>query len=132
MKFIIDNWVFISSLLGIGSTGGLIGFFTGKKKRKEQLKVIEGNALETMQKAYDTFTTDMKERYNLIRGELQEVKQENKEQRTDLRILQKDNSRLHVEVAQLTKENHELRQMVVELKGENTVLQNELKKYRKK
>jgi hypothetical protein len=132
MKFIIDNWVLISSLLGIGGTGGIIGFFSGKKKRKEELKLLEGNALDIMQKSYDTFTSDMKERYLLLRQELQEVKSENKEQRNDLRILQKDNSRLHIEAAQLTKENHELRQMVVELKEENTTLQNELKKYRKK
>lgn len=132
MKFIIDNWILISSLLGVGSTGGIIGFFSGKKKRKEELKLLEGNALDIMQKSYDTFTADMKERYLLLRQELQEVKSENKEQRTALRILQKDNSNLHLEVAQLTRENYELRQMVVELKGENTVLQNELKKYRKK
>lgn len=132
MNFITENWQIISSLLGIGTTGGIIGFFSGKKKRESDLKQSESNALKTMQSAYDTFTADTNERYNYLREELKEVKKENINQRQDLRALQKDNSSLHLEIAKLTRENHELKQMVVELKSENTILLNELKKYRKK
>jgi len=131
MSFISDNLsVIITGLTG--TIGSIVAFFGGKKVKKSKEKETESNALQQMQKAYDTFTADSNEKYNALKAELNEIKQENREQRRDLRTLQKDNSKLHLEVAQLTRENHELKQMVAELRGENQSLQNELKKYRKK
>jgi len=131
MGFLQENIGVI--LTGVtGAIGSVAGFFTGRKQKASKDKEAESNALQQMQKAYDAFSVDMKEKYTELKTELREIKDENKTQRADLRGLQKDNSKLHLEVAQLTRENHELKQMVAELKSENSTLQNELKKYRKK
>lgn len=131
MSFFSDNLGVI--LTGVtGGIGSVVAFVTGRKQKASKDKEAESNALQQMQKAYDLFSADMKEKYTELKEELKEIKEENKTQRRDLRSLQKDNSTLHLEVAQLTRENHELKQMVSELRQENTILQNELKKYRKK
>lgn len=132
MSFFSDNLgLIISSIFGT-TGGGLFGWFAGKKQRKAKDTEAENTAVQSIQKSYDLFTSDMKQKYEELKLEIKDLKTENKDQRSDLRALQKDNSKLHLEVAQLTRENHELKQMVAELKQENTTLNNELKKYRKK
>jgi chromosome segregation ATPase len=128
----LELWHVVTGALGLTTSGGILGIFFDRKKRQNEAKQSESNALQTMQKAYDTFTADMKEKYDSVKTEMVEVKNENREQRSDLRALQKDNSKLHLEVAQLTRENHELKQMVAELRQENIKLLKELEKYKKK
>lgn len=131
MSFFEDNLgVIVTGATGVGTS--IMAFFTGRKQKQSKDKQAEATAVQSIQASYDIFTSDMKEKYQELKTELREIKDENKTQRQDLRYLQKDNSKLHLEVAQLTRENHELKQMVSELKLENSTLQNELKKYRKK
>lgn len=126
MNFFDQNF---EILIGTISTiiASVVAFFTGQKSKE---KFEEGNALKTTQEVYDELVKDVQQKFDNLKQEMREVKEENREQRADLRTLQKDNSKLHLEVAQLTRENHELKELCRELKIENQTLRNELKKYK--
>lgn len=133
MNFITDNIVVILTSIGLGGgSGGLIGFFTGKKLKKSKEKHTESSALVEMQSAYNTFTRDFNVKIELQDKELLEIRKENREQRADIRILQKDNTALHKEIRVLSKENNQLRAMVSDLTLKNETLSFELKKYKRK
>jgi uncharacterized coiled-coil DUF342 family protein len=75
-----------------------------------------------MQVAYDKFTEQANKQIDRILSEMDDIKVENREQRSAIVALQKDNSKLHVEISKLMTENNELRRMVSELKVENEIL----------
>lgn len=54
---------------------GLIAYFSGRKRAEVELKSSEGEALKTMQEAYDKFTTDSLKKYQELYEELHEVKE---------------------------------------------------------
>lgn len=130
MSFITDNWQMIVSSLGIGTGGGLLGYFKGRKGIQIKNKTDDANATEAMQKAYATFVKDTNIEIKQLRDEMQAVKTENREQRKDLRDLQKDNANLHTEITQLTKENHRLQNQIIDLQNENKQLSLQLLQYR--
>lgn len=128
----------ISTLLG-GTSGGILGVFLGKKRRKaidkqeeEKANLQESTVFQSMQKSYDIFSKDMTDKYTILKKELTSIKQENIEQRKSLRSLQQDNSNLHIQITSLTKENNELKTIVTKLSLENKQLHFELTKYKKR
>jgi hypothetical protein len=54
---------------------GLVAYLSGKKKAEVELRSSEGEALKTMQEAYDKFTTDSLKKYQELYEELHEVKE---------------------------------------------------------
>lgn len=49
---------------------GVIAYLAGRKKERAQLKQTEGDALKTMQDAYDRFTSDSLKRYEELAKEV--------------------------------------------------------------
>ena len=69
---------FIKQYLGeavVAIVTGLIAYLTGRRKANAELKSSEGEALKTMQEAYDKFTTDSLKKYQELYEELHEVKE---------------------------------------------------------
>jgi len=129
-EFLTNNWQILLAAIGLSGSGGAIGIYFDRKKRKADAKQSEGNALQTMQKAYDVFVEDSKSKIDEIKAELKDIKQENREQRKTLRVLQTDNARMHKQISDLSKENTELRAVVARLELENKELLLQLKKYK--
>ena len=87
MNIIRDNWEVISG--GIATIAAWVG---GRKSKKTTEKKESADALGGMQKAYDSFVEDQKERYNeikesmaFLREQLLEVQLDNKSLRAELR-----------------------------------------------
>lgn len=68
---------FIKQYLGeavVAIVTGLIAYLTGRRKANAEIKSSEGEALKTMQEAYDKFTSDSLHRYEELSKELREVR----------------------------------------------------------
>lgn len=103
MKFLYDNWLVIAGFLT-----PIVTFLTGWKLRKINYKKEGATALDSIQKVYDTFTTQTDSKFTELFKEIADLKTENVEQRKAIRDLQKDNRDLHLEVSKLMKKNNEL------------------------
>lgn len=131
MSVFSDNiGIIITSTLG--GIGTFIGFLRGKNLKKSEEKTKESTANIEIGKAYQLMAEQNKLSLEDFRRDMQQVKDENIEQRKDLRTLQTDNRKLHLEMSKLHVQNNELKQLVSELQIENKLLTEELKKYRKK
>lgn len=104
IKWLTENWTTIAGLMG--ALGTPVAWYTGIKRGKAQTKIVEGDAIQNMQKAYDTFVADQSERYadfkneiKYLRTELSAVKDENIEQRKDLRKYNLEVNKLRKELA---------------------------------
>ena len=87
MNIITENWEVIS-----GGIATIVAWVGGRKSKKTTEKKESADALAGMQKAYDGFVADQKERYNEIKGsmaflrdQLLDVQLDNKLLREDLR-----------------------------------------------
>lgn len=130
MNFFTENWKYFASL-----AGGVVTFLGGYKTREagrdsaiSNAKSDEAGALSNMQSAYDQFTEHTSANINRMQKEIDELKADNRQQRSVMSDLQKDNSSLHTEVSRLMKENNELKLRVSELKGKNNELCKRLDK----
>lgn len=47
-----------------------VAFITGKSRGQVELKQLQGDALHTMQSAYDAFTTDTKEKFDEMHDDI--------------------------------------------------------------
>jgi uncharacterized coiled-coil DUF342 family protein len=121
MNFITNNFEMILTTLG-GFFTAILTFFLGRKTRKISEQDQQASALQNMQVAYDKFTEQANKQIDRILSEMDDIKVENRDQRSAIVALQKDNSKLHVEISKLMTENNELRRMVSELKVENEIL----------
>ena len=68
---------FLKDYLGeaiVAIVSATIAYLTGRKKADAELRHSEGEALKTMQDAYDKFTADSLKRYEELSRELHEVK----------------------------------------------------------
>lgn len=70
----IEHWELFT-----GVVSSVFAFFGGRKMKKADEKKATSEALETMQKTYDTFVEDFKNRYEEIKTELVELKSDNRE-----------------------------------------------------
>ena len=107
-----ENWVMI---VGVLSSVG--AYFGGRKLKKAGEKKATSEALETMQKTYDTFVIDFRERYAEIKEELKTYREE----QTTLRN----------EITQLRHENTDLRRELKDWEGKYVKLKKEFELYKK-
>jgi len=114
-QFILDNWIALS-----GVVGSVITFFTGWKFRAINVKKEGASALESIQKVYDTFSTQTNKKFDELYNEIKSLKEENLQQRKSIRELQRDNRDLHKEVSKLMQKNNQLLLENQRLKLENT------------
>lgn len=103
MSFISENWQLLTGLVG-----SVVTFFTGFKLHKINEKKEGATALESIQRVYDTFSTQTNKKFEELYKEIADLKGENLEQRRSLRELQKDNRALHIQVSKLMQKNNEL------------------------
>ena len=130
MIFILEHWEIIVALLGI--VGTPIGFVLGRKKAKAETNIVRGDAISSMQKAYDAFVVDSMQQYNEmkmkvkeIEVELQLTRKENIQQRTDIRELRKAQDKVLLE-------NKELKRHIVAWEKKYTNLKRAFEQLKQK
>ena len=111
---------------------GLGGWFFGTKKRAAENMTTQSNALDAMQKAYDTFVEDSKQQYTNIREQmkvLEERERDGLKERANMqgRIeeMGKQITGYEATIAALRKEVSEYEHTVKELKAELAKYKNE-------
>ena len=81
LKFIIDNWVSLSSTIGM-----IVLWFSKRKHDKIELKKETSTALEGIQNAYDRYVTNTNAKVDELQKEINDLKQREKDW-----LIEKDN-----------------------------------------
>ena len=81
LKFIVDNWVSLSSTIGM-----IVLWFSKRKHDKIELKKETSTALEGIQNAYDRYVNNTNAKVDELQKEINNLKQREKEW-----LLEKDN-----------------------------------------
>ena len=81
LKFVVDNWVSLSSTIGM-----IVLWFSKRKYDKIELKKETSTALEGIQNAYDRYVTNTNNKVDELQKEINDLKQREKEW-----LLEKDN-----------------------------------------
>ena len=81
LKFIVDNWVSLSSTIGM-----IVLWFSKRKHDKIELKKETSTALEGIQNAYDRYVTNTNNKVEELQKEINDLKQREKDW-----LLEKDN-----------------------------------------
>jgi peptidoglycan hydrolase CwlO-like protein len=102
-----------------GALLGVIGYFGASKIRKSDAKEKESNALQSMQKVYDTFTDHTDKQIRLLTTELTQTRRDVEDLRDEVKTLNKDNRDLHREITSLHKTNNNLKDRIFELEKDN-------------
>lgn len=130
MKYLFENWQLIAAILGF--IGTPIAFVLGRKKAAAETNVVRGDAIASMQKAYDAFVIDSMQQYNEmkikvkeIEVELQLTRKENIQQRTDIRELRKAQDKVLIE-------NKELKRHIVAWEKKYTNLKRAFEQLKQK
>ena len=106
-----DNW---QAILGV--VGSIIAFFGGRKLKKAEETKNTSDALTSMQATYDTWVNDLKLRYD-------ELKEDIKQYRDEQLVLRN-------EITQLRQENNDLRKELKDWEGKYTKLKKEFETYK--
>ena len=81
LKFVVDNWVSLSSTIGM-----IVLWFSKRKYDKIELKKETSTALEGIQNAYDRYVNNTNAKVEELQKEINNLKQREKEW-----LLEKDN-----------------------------------------
>ena len=81
LKFIVDNWVSLSSTIGM-----IVLWFSKRKYDKIELKKETSTALEGIQNAYDRYVTNTNAKVDELQKEINGLKQREKDW-----LIEKDN-----------------------------------------
>lgn len=81
LKFVVDNWVSLSSTIGM-----IVLWFSKRKYDKIELKKETSTALEGIQNAYDRYVTNTNNKVDELQKEINDLKQREKDW-----LLEKDN-----------------------------------------
>ena len=81
LKFIVDNWVTLSSTIGM-----IVLWFSKRKYDKIELKKETSTALEGIQNAYDRYVNNTNAKVDELQKEINDLKQREKDW-----LLEKDN-----------------------------------------
>ena len=88
-----DNW---QALLGI--FGSVFAFFGGKKMKKAEETKSTSDALTSMQATYDTWVNDLKLRYDELKEDLKQYREEQLTLRQEILQLRQENIELRKEL----------------------------------
>jgi predicted RNase H-like nuclease (RuvC/YqgF family) len=102
-----------------GALLGVLGYFGASKIRKSDAKEKESNALQSIQKVYDTFTAHTATQIEQFKTELKHTRRELADIKDEVKVLNKDNRGLHVEISNLHKTNNILKDRIFELEKDN-------------
>lgn len=81
LKFVVDNWVSLSSTIGM-----IVLWFSKRKYDKVEFKKETSTALEGIQNAYDRYVNNTNAKVDELQKEINDLKQREKEW-----LLEKDN-----------------------------------------
>ena len=120
LKFIVDNWVSLSSTIGM-----IVLWFSKRKYDKIELKKETSTALEGIQNAYDRYVTNTNNKVDELQKEINDLKQREKDW-----LLEKDN--LQKQINGLIQQSHKDQSIIQSLKAkianyETKTKQNETK-----
>lgn len=93
VKILTENWQIIAGLFG-----SVFAFFGGRKIKKAEENKSTSEALASMQQTYDTFVSDLRERYNELKEELKFIREEQLQSRIEIKELQTRNRELSREL----------------------------------
>lgn len=106
VNFIQENWQIV-----VGFFGSVFAYFGGRKLKKAEETKSTSDALTSMQATYDTWVNDLKLRYD-------ELKEDIKQYRDEQLVLRN-------EITQLRHENNDLRKELKDWEGKYTKLKKE-------
>ena len=111
VNFIQENWQIV-----VGFFGSVFAYFGGRKLKKAEETKSTSDALTSMQATDDTWVNDLKLRYD-------ELKEDVKQYRDDQLVLRN-------EITQLRQENNDLRKELKDWEGKYIKLKKEFDTYK--
>ena len=93
MNLLQENWQAI-----VGVLGSIIAFFGGKKIKKAEETKSTSDALTSMQSTYDTWVNDLKLRYDELKEDLKQYREEQLALRQEILHLRNENTELRKEL----------------------------------
>lgn len=93
MNLLQENW---QAILGV--FGSIIAFFGGKKIKKAEETKSTSDALTSMQSTYDTWVNDLKLRYDELKEDLKQYREEQLTLRNEILQLRNENVDLRKEL----------------------------------
>ena len=133
LKFIVDNWVSLSSTIGM-----IVLWFSKRKYDKIELKKETSTALEGIQNAYDRYVNNTNAKVDELQKEINDLKQREKEW-----LLEKDNLQYQINglIQQSTKDQSIIQSLKAKIANYETkakeneskikVLESEVNSYKK-
>lgn len=126
-EFLAENWQIITGLLGTA-----VAYIFGGKRRKADDNNAAASALETMQRAYDTFVTDSKAQYDALKSQFADVINKLEVVENREREGLKNRASLEGKLELLNKQLQGYEQTIVELRKQVNDLEAELALYKPK
>ena len=133
LKFVVDNWVSLSSTIGM-----IVLWFSKRKYDKIELKKETSTALEGIQNAYDRYVNNTNTKVDELQKEINDLKQREKEW-----LLEKDNLQYQINglIQQSTKDQSIIQSLKAKIANYETkakeneskikVLESEVNSYKK-
>ena len=133
LKFIVDNWVSLSSTIGM-----IVLWFSKRKYDKIELKKETSTALEGIQNAYDRYVNNTNAKVDELQKEINDLKQREKDW-----LLEKDNLQKQINglIQQSTKDQNIIQSLKAKIANYETkakeneskikVLESEVNLYKK-
>lgn len=98
MKFIVEHWDII-----YGPILAFLAFWGGKKMKKAETQIKQGDAMASMQKSYDEWVMDANEKIADLKADLKQVNEM-------VHLLQKDKLQQSQEMREIRKANSDLKE----------------------
>ena len=133
LKFVVDNWVSLSSTIGM-----IVLWFSKRKYDKIELKKETSTALEGIQNAYDRYVNNTNAKVDELQKEINDLKQREKDW-----LLEKDNLQYQINglIQQSTKDQSIIQSLKAKIANYETkakeneskikVLESEVNSYKK-
>lgn len=113
MGWLFEHWTVIAGVFGL--IGTPLGFLFGRKRAIAETRILQTDAIQNMQLAYDGWVEDGKERYDVLKKDVDDLKKEltltrkeNFQQREEIRIMRKAQEAERKEYQNLMRKNLEL------------------------
>jgi predicted nucleic acid-binding Zn-ribbon protein len=113
-NFLIENYQIIA-----GSIMSIFAYFGGKKIKIAEENKATSDALTSMQTTYDVFVNDLRERYNELKEEINNLKSSDIQNRNEIKELRQQNKSLVLELGLWEKKYDVLKSEFEDYKKEN-------------